>query len=179
MNYSELLKDPRWQKKRLEIMQRDGFACALCMDEKSTLHVHHKKYINGRAPWEYEDKFLITLCDSCHEKQHGKNKAETPPRNIDLVDPINLPPWGELPSARPQVQDAYEKLKGSLTWGMVRESIATNDGYLYVKYKDDYNRHRIKIESISKNNSVELRYDGVCMCYDYLSSELILATRNL
>ena len=26
-DYVEKLKDPRWQRKRLEIMQRDGFRC--------------------------------------------------------------------------------------------------------------------------------------------------------
>jgi len=80
MSYSEQLKDPRWQKKRLEIMERDSFACALCMDEKSTLHVHYKKYEKGRAPWEYEAKYLITLCESCHEKQHN----ETPNNSKEI-----------------------------------------------------------------------------------------------
>lgn len=39
--YSEKLKNPRWQKKRLEIFERDGWKCRACQDEKSTLHVHH------------------------------------------------------------------------------------------------------------------------------------------
>ena len=33
MNYSEQLKSPKWQKKRLEIMQRDKFTCQLCGDK--------------------------------------------------------------------------------------------------------------------------------------------------
>jgi len=71
MSYSEQLKDPRWQKKRLQIMERDGFQCALCMDDKSTLHVHHKKYIYGRKPWEYKNEALVTLCENCHKKEHS------------------------------------------------------------------------------------------------------------
>ena len=66
-NYSELLKDPRWQKKRLQIMERDGFVCTMCGDDKSQLHIHHKKYINGNDPWNYEDEWLATLCEDCHE----------------------------------------------------------------------------------------------------------------
>jgi hypothetical protein len=65
-NYSELLKSPKWQKKRLEIMKRDKFTCKKCGDTESQLHVHHKKYINGRSPWEYDNKDLITLCENCH-----------------------------------------------------------------------------------------------------------------
>lgn len=64
MSYYESLKDPRWQKRRLEIMQRDGFKCQLCGNDKKTLNVHHLKY-NGE-PWEAEDKHLITLCEPCH-----------------------------------------------------------------------------------------------------------------
>ena len=66
LNYSELLKSPVWQKKRLEIMKRDKFKCKKCGDENQTLNVHHKKYINGAKPWEYENSELITLCQDCH-----------------------------------------------------------------------------------------------------------------
>jgi len=65
-SYSEKLRDPRWQKKRLCVMQRDGFACRDCGDEKSTLQVHHCRYEKGE-PWEVDDQFLLTLCGSCHE----------------------------------------------------------------------------------------------------------------
>lgn len=63
-SYSELLKDPRWQKKRLIILERDEWTCQLCGDESSELHVHHKKYVG--KPWECPDKQLQTLCKTCH-----------------------------------------------------------------------------------------------------------------
>ena len=66
-NYSDLLKDPRWQKKRLHIMERDEFTCQCCFDDKNTLNVHHKYYIANRKPWEYPDELLITLCENCHK----------------------------------------------------------------------------------------------------------------
>jgi len=65
-NYSDLLKHPKWQRKRLEVMQRDGFKCQLCDDDESMLHVHHKSYEKGKRPWEYENKNFVTLCDCCH-----------------------------------------------------------------------------------------------------------------
>jgi len=64
--YSEKLKDPRWQKKRLKIMERDEFMCRSCYDTENTLNVHHKYYIQGRKPWEYPEDLLVTLCEGCH-----------------------------------------------------------------------------------------------------------------
>lgn len=68
-SYLEKLKDPRWQRKRLEILERDKWRCQSCYDSKSTLHIHHKHYEKGKDPWEYSKEDLITLCGFCHE--HG------------------------------------------------------------------------------------------------------------
>lgn len=66
MNYSEQLKSPMWQKKRLEIMQRDNFTCQDCGDTESQLQVHHKSYTFGNNVLEYDNNNLITLCETCH-----------------------------------------------------------------------------------------------------------------
>jgi hypothetical protein len=65
--YQEKLLDPRWQKKRLEIFERDQWTCQSCLATDKTLHVHHRFYRPDREPWEYEDIALITLCKDCHE----------------------------------------------------------------------------------------------------------------
>lgn len=64
--YERKLTSPFWQKKRLEIMQRDEFACRFCGDKTNELHVHHAIYLPGLQPWEYEDQHLLTLCHVCH-----------------------------------------------------------------------------------------------------------------
>jgi len=69
VTYSEKLRDPRWQKKRLEILNRDDFTCIQCGDKESTLHVHHFIYIYGRDPWDYPDVNFIVLCKTCHENE--------------------------------------------------------------------------------------------------------------
>lgn len=69
-SYSEKLRDPRWQKKRLEALQAADFCCQVCYDSESTLHVHHKQYFKGREPWEYEVGQLAVLCESCHSAGH-------------------------------------------------------------------------------------------------------------
>lgn len=65
--FFELYKRPEWQEKRLRIMERDGFACIRCGNKSQTLHVHHGYYAKDRAPWEYEDETLHTLCDQCYK----------------------------------------------------------------------------------------------------------------
>lgn len=67
MTYAEKLKDPRWQKKRLKIMERDNFTCQFCQSETKTLNVHHLLYHPNADPWEYEDDELLTLCELCHK----------------------------------------------------------------------------------------------------------------
>lgn len=66
VSYSDKLKDPRWQKKRLEILQRDGFTCLACHSQSKTLHVHHCYYVGRRDPWDYPDASLLTFCEKCH-----------------------------------------------------------------------------------------------------------------
>ena len=67
MQYSDKFLDPRWQRKRLEIFERDKWACRACYDTKKTLHVHHLAYLNNTEPWDYENELLLALCSTCHE----------------------------------------------------------------------------------------------------------------
>ena len=71
-SYFEKLKDPRWQKKRLEVLNFYEFTCQMCSDNKETLHVHHKEYFKGHEPWDYEIRQLTVLCENCHESSHSQ-----------------------------------------------------------------------------------------------------------
>ena len=71
----EALKRPRWQKKRLKVFERAGWACERCGDVKEELHVHHGFYYDKfRAPWEYPIESLKCLCKICHEAKHDEDK---------------------------------------------------------------------------------------------------------
>ena len=70
MTYQEKLKDPRWQKKRLEIFERDGWKCTECKNDQITLHIHHEEYEGD--PWDAPDYKLKTLCEACHNKKSDK-----------------------------------------------------------------------------------------------------------
>jgi hypothetical protein len=65
--YNELLKHPKWQKKRLKILERDNWKCTHCLAPNNTLHVHHRYGYRGIKPWEYDDSELQTLCEFCHD----------------------------------------------------------------------------------------------------------------
>jgi hypothetical protein len=69
-SYYEKLKSPQWQRKRLEIMQRDEFTCVSCGCKEKTLNVHHKTYRKNAAPWDYDDENFITYCEECHGSIH-------------------------------------------------------------------------------------------------------------
>ena len=65
-SYSEKLRDPRWQRKRLEILNRSNFKCQSCNDKDSPLHVHHCWYERNADPWSYPDDAYLCLCETCH-----------------------------------------------------------------------------------------------------------------
>lgn len=97
--YAEKLKDPRWQKKRLSVMERDGFKCRDCGDDKKTLHVHHCAY-SGRNPWDADNAILLTLCDNCHKRRQkledamhemlGEILAKTSNKEVETIEADNF-----------------------------------------------------------------------------------------
>jgi len=81
MNCSEKLKDPRWQKLRLEVFDRDEWACQGCGDSENTLNVHHTYYEALKEPWEYPLRSFVTLCEECHLFE----KEDRPPAEKSLL----------------------------------------------------------------------------------------------
>lgn len=68
MTYKEQLAHPKWQIKRLKILERDNLTCQICGDTETTLHIHHKAYDKTyqTKAWEYPDSNYMTLCSDCH-----------------------------------------------------------------------------------------------------------------
>lgn len=63
MTYQEYMRSVAWNKKRFEVLKRDGFQCQTCLS-RDALEVHHKTY-DRLFNEDMED--LITLCHECHE----------------------------------------------------------------------------------------------------------------
>lgn len=74
-SYSEKLRDPRWQRKRLEILSRADFKCERCSDDTVCLHVHHREYRPNADPWDYSNDELQCVCENCHSKEHGITRS--------------------------------------------------------------------------------------------------------
>lgn len=66
------LKDPRWQRRRLEVMQRDGWACSACGSTTKPLNVHHRRY--SGALWDVPVADLVTMCEECHHEHHRASR---------------------------------------------------------------------------------------------------------
>ena len=85
--YGDKLLDPRWQKKRLEILTDANFTCTYCADKESTLHVHHFCYTANGNPWDSPNDALICLCKKCHELCHIKDLT---PFEREIVSQIQM-----------------------------------------------------------------------------------------
>jgi 5-methylcytosine-specific restriction endonuclease McrA len=72
--YRELLRDPRWQKRRLEVLARDRWTCQECRATTRELQVHHRWYVPGAMPWDAPMQALVTLCVGCHGKKRTKRR---------------------------------------------------------------------------------------------------------
>lgn len=106
MTYLQKLQDPRWQKKRLEILKRDSFKCRDCGSEEKTLHVHHSLYQKG-DPWETHENFLRTCCADCHTQRQviereireyisGMSCATPIPKLMEVLDTLHRAQRGGL-----------------------------------------------------------------------------------
>jgi hypothetical protein len=84
--YWEKLKDPQWQKKRLEVLERAEWECSDCGSKDKTLHVHHRYYVSKREPWDYPISAYEALCAECHERRQDCAKTQPEPWEIFLDD---------------------------------------------------------------------------------------------
>lgn len=73
--YKMKLQDKHWALKRKIILKRDNYSCVVC-GNREKLVVHHKQHHYSKTlnrfydPWDYSNKYLITLCESCHKRGH-------------------------------------------------------------------------------------------------------------
>lgn len=69
--YQRKLRDPRWQRRRLDVLNAANWRCedAGCRRDNQPLEVHHCYYVWGTEPWDYPRDCLIALCEICHEKR--------------------------------------------------------------------------------------------------------------
>lgn len=154
LSYSEKLQDPRWQKKRLEILSRDKFKCTICGDGKQTLHIHHKIYNGNTSPWNYKKSDLATLCKTCHSQEHS---------NITLIDGGILKPKDFLTK--------YPEFKGLFT--KIENHKGEWDLYLFEKCKFIYPNYFYSDYEIKVLKAIYClrEFIGQVDCYIYLNTK--------
>jgi len=77
-----------WQEFRREVIELDGGVCSQChrAEPDVVLQVHHRRYIPGRLPWQYDYQDCETLCKGCHAAEHGKIPPKTGWRYLGYED---------------------------------------------------------------------------------------------
>jgi hypothetical protein len=138
--YYEKLKDPRWQKLRLEVMQRDDFACTRCGDKESTLNVHHWFYAKSGNPWDAEFGDMDTLCEDCHS--HVESMISTCKTFIKLNKKFSFDEEIEI--------NGYGK---TVYIGHLFRALFDNEGSLYKLAVDSFKLYLIGIINGRKENS--------------------------
>jgi hypothetical protein len=94
------------------IFERDEWTCQSCGTTEKTLHVHHLKYLPELEPWEYEDNYLVTYCDTCHETEHliGDQNREAFTEILD-ANKFYIRPLAQVCILMEKDQSFYQKLK--------------------------------------------------------------------
>lgn len=60
-----------WKRKRYVVLKRDNWRCVYC--GAPATQVHHKKYARKRIGKE-PIKWLVSVCNSCHESLHNEKR---------------------------------------------------------------------------------------------------------
>ena len=161
LSYSEKLSDPRWQKKRLEILQRDNWNCKHCGKSGKTLHVHHITYCDCE-PWDINDNLLVTLCEKYHklEKQcrnetnhlsFEKLKNIATSQDIDGI--IGIIELIGMPTFRDIINNFWNEFV-CISIGAQRDNEETIGGRLATLYSESYHQKPIHY------NSNKTQYEG-------------------
>jgi 5-methylcytosine-specific restriction protein A len=94
----DFYKSKKWIKSRTNTLERDFYLCRLCYIEKLVTTadmVHHIVELKEDKSLALDAENLISLCDGCHKKVHGKYntgyKIETQKmlRNIIISPPTS------------------------------------------------------------------------------------------
>lgn len=166
--YARKLLDGRWQRKRLEILQRDNFCCTICQ-RSHNVQIHHNWYLKNMEPWDYTADQLVSLCNEHHEEigelQEGLKRllARSGPaiqrqvydylfgllnQKREVATPVVPVSTGKLPklsayrqneSARiPRLERVCERLRG-YHWFEIIDELHDCKGCLTCKWKRVHN----------------------------------------
>lgn len=115
--YAEWLRDPRWQKKRLKIMEYANFRCQICGRKDLTLHCHHSYYAPPKRPWQYPNGSIICVCEKCHDWIHGRNQPKSLKITPAELVQLEIPDYLSLPVNPSTAAERFSALRKMLEGG--------------------------------------------------------------
>lgn len=69
----------KWKKLRKSILHRDRYRCRICARYGrmvAATEVHHIKHATEYPELVYDPQNLVSLCKSCHNRQHPEKGGE-------------------------------------------------------------------------------------------------------
>lgn len=160
MTYQEQISSPKWQRKRLEILNLSGFKCEKCNCEEKQLHVHHRFYLKGRKAWEYDNDVFQVLCHSCHENEH---KKEDNNKKFDLESHI----YSKLKKYNSEDKSIFSSLISSIINEIINMQNArhgSNDLSFDITYISMYLyiiNNGCSRDSITIDNVIEIMFNAI------------------
>ena len=150
--YGEKLKDPRWQKMRLQVLARDQWCCQLCFNSEATLHIHHFYYEAGKEPWDYPHEAFTTLCESCHAEE-GEDR---PQEEKALL--LQLKKKGFMAWDLSKLAEGFASFPDGLVWMPVPDMIAftLSDSEMRQTMREAYFAHLAAMRDQREANSAEV-----------------------
>lgn len=100
--YARYIRSAEWDNKRNKRLAEDRWTCTRCPSHER-LQVHHLTY--DRLGHEDLDD-LVTLCDACHAKEHGRD-PDIPP---EMPDSYYRARFHALHGVIPESDPRYERI---------------------------------------------------------------------
>lgn len=140
--YRKALKTKEWGYKRKAILKRDMYACTKCYS-KENLHVHHTYYLEGKMPWEVPNDCLITLCKTCHEKEHEGRSILSFVRKPQKEKVKKKPPEKKKVKHKDSRKERREKNKKLKAKKKSQEKLSKEDKELQKKYNETKSKGKL------------------------------------
>ena len=113
----KLYINEKWYEFSNRVKRRDGCECLQCgqKEPEVILQVHHEKYVEGLAPWNYPLSDCRTLCKGCHARSHGLIEPNSGWTLISIDDLGGLDGICERKSCGSEIR--YEHYTYHPSWG--------------------------------------------------------------
>lgn len=87
----ERIRNNQFKRFRDSVLQRDGYKCVLCGNNKN-LTIHHLKEVSKFPELQLDINNAVTLCEKCHKKIHSYENKENKEEKLFNIKPFYIKP---------------------------------------------------------------------------------------